>query len=83
MLTTRELVDMIRETGIQLDELEPEAPDLPFGLGSGAAVIYGVTGGVAEAVVRYCLPDKSKNALRAVRVTDLRGDGSIRHVERS
>lgn len=44
-------------------------------------MIYGVTGGVAEAVVRHCLPDKSKNALRAVRVTDLRGDGSIRHVE--
>ena len=74
VITTRELVDMIREAGIQLTELEPEAPDLPFGLGSGAAVIYGVTGGVAEAVVRYCLPDKSN------RVTDLRGDGAIREV---
>ena len=80
VITTRELVDMIREAGIQLTELEPEAPDLPFGLGSGAAVIYGVTGGVAEAVVRYCLPDKSNNALQAIRVTDLRGDGSIREV---
>ena len=68
VITTRELVDMIREAGIQLTELEPEAPDLPFGLGSGAAVIYGVTGGVAEAVVRYCLPDKSNNALQAIRV---------------
>ena len=54
--------------------------DLVFGLGSGAAVIYGVTGGVAEAVVRYCLPDKSNNALQAIRVTDLRGDGAIREV---
>ena len=81
VLTTRELVDMMRETGVQLNELELESPDLPFGLGSGAAVIYGVTGGVAEAVVRHCLPDKSKNTLRAVRVTDLRGDGAIRHVE--
>lgn len=80
VITTRELVDMIREAGIQLTELEPEAPDLPFGLGSGAAVIYGVTGGVAEAVVRYCLPDKSNNALQAIRVTDLRGDGAIREV---
>ena len=80
VITTRELVDMIREAGIQLMELEPEAPDLPFGLGSGAAVIYGVTGGVAEAVVRYCLPDKSNNALQAIRVTDLRGDGAIREV---
>lgn len=80
VITTRELVDMIREAGIQLTELEPEAPDLPFGLGSGAAVIYGVTGGVAEAVVRYCLPDKSNNALQTIRVTDLRGDGAIREV---
>ena len=80
VITTRELVDMIREAGIQLTELEPEAPDLPFGLGSGAAVIYGVTGGVAEAVVRYCLPDKSNNDLQAIRVTDLRGDGAIREV---
>ena len=80
VITTRELVDMIREAGIQLTELESEAPDLPFGLGSGAAVIYGVTGGVAEAVVRYCLPDKSNNALQAIRVTDLRGDGAIREV---
>lgn len=83
VITTRELVDMIREAGIQLTELEPEAPDLPFGLGSGAAVIYGVTGGVAEAVVRYCLPDKSNNALQAIRVTDLRGDGAIREVNLS
>ena len=80
VLTTRELTDMIREAGIQLNEMELESPDLPFGLGSGAAGIYGVTGGVAEAVVRYCVPDKSKNALRAVSVTDLRGDGAIREV---
>ena len=39
VITTRELVDMIREAGIQLTELEPEAPDLPFGLGSGAAAL--------------------------------------------
>ena len=30
--------------------------------------------------MRYCVPDKSKNALRAVSVTDLRGDGAIREV---
>jgi len=80
VLTTRELVDMIREAGIKLNELELESPDLPFGLGSGAAVIYGVTGGVAEAVIRHCLPDKSKNTLRAVRVSGVRGDGEIREL---
>lgn len=68
----------MQETGIQLSELELESPDLPFGLGSGAAAIYGVTGGVAEAVVRHCLPDKSKNALREVSILGLRGDEPIR-----
>ena len=78
VLTTREVIDMMQETGIQLGELELESPDLPFGLGSGAAVIYGTTGGVAEAVVRHCLPDKSKNALREISILGLRGDAPIK-----
>jgi len=78
VLTTHEVIDMIEETGIQLAELELESPDLPFGLGSGSAAIYGVTGGVAEAVVRHCIPDKSKNALREISELGLRGDEPIR-----
>ena len=78
VLTTQEVVDMMKETGIQLDQLELESPDLPFGLGSGAAVIYGETGGVAEAVVRHCLPDKSKNALREIEFLGLRGDAPVK-----
>ena len=78
VLTTHEVIDMMQETGIQLGELELESPDLPFGLGSGAAVIYGTTGGVAEAVVRHCLPDKSKNALREISILGLRGDAPIK-----
>ena len=64
VLTTQEVINMVKESGIQLPQIELEAPDLPFGLGSGAGTIYGTTGGVAEAVVRFCLPDKSKNVLR-------------------
>ena len=78
VLTTQEIIDMIKESGIQLPKLELEAPDLPFGLGSGAGVIYGTTGGVAEAVVRHCLPDKSKNALRELSFSPLRGNQSVR-----
>ena len=78
VLTTREVIDMMQETGIQLGELELESPDLPFGLGSGAAVIYGTSGGVAEAVVRHCLPDKSKNTLREISILGLRGDAPIK-----
>ena len=78
VITTRELIDMIREAGIDLPNLELESPDLPFGLGSGAAAIYGVTGGVAEAVVRHCFPDKSKNAMREIALLGLRGDEPVR-----
>ena len=45
---------------------------------AGSATIYGTTGGVAEAVVRYCLPDKSKNTLRELQYSALRGNESIR-----
>jgi len=73
VLTTQEIINMIKESGIDLTDMELESPDMPFGLGSGAAVIYGTTGGVAEAVVRHCLPDKSRNALRQLRYSPLRG----------
>ena len=52
VLTTTELIDMIRTTGINFADLEPESSDIPFGLGSGGGVIFGVTGGVTEAVIR-------------------------------
>ena len=78
VLTTYELIKMIKESGIKLTELELESTDLPFGLGSGSGVIYGTTGGVAESVVRYCLPDKSKNVLRELSYSPLRGNEGIR-----
>jgi len=78
VLTSQEIIDMIKESGIQLPQLELESPDTPFGFGSGSGVIFGTTGGVAEAVARYCLPDKSKNALRKLELSPLRGDESIR-----
>ena len=78
VLTTQEIIDMIKESGIQLGELELESPDSPFGFGSGAGTIFGTTGGVAEAVARYCLPDKSKNTLRKLALSPLRGSEGIR-----
>ena len=52
VLTTQELARMIRETGIEFDKL-PIAPfDLPLGVSTGAGMIFGNSGGVAEAVLR-------------------------------
>ena len=80
VLTTQEAITMIKESGIHFTELEDEAPDLPFGMGTGAATIFGTTGGVAEAVARRVVEDKSKNTLHALEFSGLRGSDTIRAV---
>ena len=52
VITTTELIRMIDNFGLDFSQLEPEACDMPFGFGSGGGVIFGVTGGVTEAVLR-------------------------------
>jgi NADH-quinone oxidoreductase subunit G/NADP-reducing hydrogenase subunit HndD len=52
VLTTRELAQMIREAGIDFTQLEDATFDNPLGLSTGAADIFGVTGGVMEAALR-------------------------------
>lgn len=52
VLTTQEIAQMVREANLDFSKLSAEAFDLPFGVATGAAVIFGTTGGVAEAVLR-------------------------------
>ena len=80
VLTTQEIIMMIKESGIRFAELEGESPDLPFGMGTGAAAIFGTTGGVAEAVARRVVEDKSKNTLQAIQFSGIRGSETIRAV---
>ena len=51
-ITTRELARLIEKEGIMFNELPDEEPDSPLGSGTGAAVIFGATGGVMEAALR-------------------------------
>lgn len=73
VLTTQELSSMIKEAGIQFNELEAQAADMPFGLVSGAGVLFGVTGGVTEAVLRKIAADKTQDALEDIAYTGVRG----------
>ena len=73
VLTTNELTRMIMEAGIKFAELEPEALDMPFGLSSGAAAIFGVTGGVTEAVLRYVVNSSKAADLEKIAFTGIRG----------
>lgn len=52
VLTTRELVRLIRSENIMLGKLEEEEFDAPLGTGSTAGSIFGATGGVMEAALR-------------------------------
>ncbi|MBW9157878.1 [FeFe] hydrogenase, group A [Clostridium sp. FP2] len=78
VITTRELIQMIKESGIVFSEVEPEAVDMPFGVSSGAGVIFGVTGGVTEAVIRRVLDDKSTSTLRALAFNGVRGMAGVK-----
>ena len=52
VLTTQEFAQMIKSAGIDLNTIEPEMADSPFGEYTGAATIFGASGGVAEAAAR-------------------------------
>ena len=73
VISTQELIQMVRESGIIFSKIEPEAVDMPFGVTTGAGVIFGVTGGVTEAVIRRIYEDKSVTALRAIAFNGVRG----------
>jgi NADH-quinone oxidoreductase subunit G len=77
-ITTQELIQMIRESGILFSDLEPEAVDMPFGTMTGAGVIFGVTGGVTEAVLRRISSDKSSTALRTIAYQGVRGMAGVK-----
>ncbi|MBE6847989.1 MAG: 2Fe-2S iron-sulfur cluster binding domain-containing protein [Ruminococcus sp.] len=54
-LTTRELARMIERAGLQFNALPDEQFDNPLGIFSGAGLIFGATGGVMEAALRYAV----------------------------
>lgn len=81
VITTQELISMIKEAGIIFEELEPEAVDMPFGTISGAGVIFGVTGGVTEAVLRRVSSGKSRSSLLTIANAGQRGMKGIKEFE--
>ena len=81
VMTTQELIQMVKESGLVFNELEPEAVDMPFGVSSGAGVIFGVTGGVTEAVIRRLSDDKSVQMLRSIAFNGVRGLEGVKETE--
>ena len=78
VLTTSEIVRMIRKSGIVFDKVEIEAADVPFGIGSGSGVIFGVTGGVTEAVLRRLQQGHNRVDMESIKKSGVRGDDGIK-----
>ena len=78
VLTTQELVRMIKEAGIDFANLPDTEPDDPFAEYTGAGVIFGATGGVTEAVLRRVSDDKSINAIRSIGNCGVRGTEGVK-----
>lgn len=77
-ITTRELARMIERAGIRFTDLPEEEFDLPLGLGTGAAVIFGATGGVMEAALRTAVETLTGEELASLDFTDVRGIQGIK-----
>ena len=73
VLTTRELAKMIREVGIDFKNLEEEEADSILGLYTGAATIFGATGGVMEAALRTAYFYLTGEELKKVDFKEVRG----------
>ena len=73
VLTTTEITRMIQEAGIDLSRMPSEALDMPFGMASGAAAIFGVTGGVTEAVLRRLVNSRRVDDIAEISFTGVRG----------
>ena len=78
VLTTHELIRMIDAHGINFETMPSEACDMPFGIGSGGGVIFGVTGGVTEAVLRRLTEGHDNAVLSAIAECGVRGNDGIK-----
>ena len=80
VLTTTELIRMIKSFGLNFKCLPPEACDMPFGIGSGAGVLFGATGGVTEAVLRRLVKGHDLATLNTLSGSGVRGTDGIREL---
>jgi len=81
VLTTQELARMIEEAGLRFTKLQPESFDMPLGFKTGAGVIFGNSGGVSEAVLRYAAEKVTGKKLQNPDFHSVRGEGGLRIVD--
>ncbi|MEW5894759.1 MAG: NADH-dependent [FeFe] hydrogenase, group A6 [Candidatus Omnitrophota bacterium] len=77
-LTTRELIRMVKQAGIDFKNLPDEQPDHIMGDYTGAGVIFGATGGVMEAALRTAYHFITQENLKDVEFMDVRGLSGVK-----
>ena len=80
-ITTRELARMIESAGIFFKHLPDEEFDNPFGESTGAATIFGTTGGVMEAALRTAVETLNGKELENVDFKEVRGMKEVKEAE--
>ncbi len=78
VLTVRELARLIKRKGIMFNSLPDEQYDAPFGIGSGAGLLFGATGGVMEAALRTLAEVLTGKELKNLDFTAVRGIEGIK-----
>jgi len=78
VLTSRELGRMLREAGIDFANLPEEDYDDPLGISTGAAAIFGATGGVMEAALRTAYEIITGETLSSLEFADVRGLAGVK-----
>ncbi len=73
VLTTQEVASMIKEAGLDMTRLAVEALDSPLGFATGGGIMFGNSGGVSEAVLRYAADKLDSQEKPVVEYGDLRG----------
>lgn len=81
VITTRELARMIKQAKIDFVNLEDAKFDDPMGEATGAAAIFGVTGGVMEAALRSVSEIVTGKPLDKIAFEQVRGESGIKRAE--
>ena len=78
VITTRELARMIKQANMDFVDLEESVFDLPMGEASGAAAIFGTTGGVMEAAIRTAVDVLEGKSVNKLEYKEVRGEKEIK-----
>ena len=80
-LTTEELLEMMEQASLSAEDCIPSEADAPFSVGSGGGTLFGATGGVTEAVLRYLSPKLGFDTFDWIAESGVRGFDAVKRIQ--